>query len=323
MAKPASATAGAPAGVGSTAESAERSDAARGGLEAAAGQAVALEGVDVAFDGFKALNDLSLEVGRGERVAIIGASGAGKSTLFNVLTRALPVAAGRVLVEGADLMAAAPEQLRAMRRRIGVIYQSYGLVPQLSAGMNVALGELTGLSNRAALRALVRGPGAETSARVVAALEQVGLAERLGDRVTELSGGQQQRVAVARLLVQQPALVLADEPVAAVDPVTGKRVLHALLELADERTTLLVSLHDVALARRFPRVVALRDGSVVFDGPPEGIDDAMLEAVYDEAGSAPFEPDLEPGAQPAATSRCDPLGIALNPPRHQHGLRPR
>jgi len=246
--------------------------------------ALEVEGVEISFGPVVALADLSLTVAREERVAVIGASGAGKSTLFAAVTRTVPLAGGRLSVHGEDITTLGPRAVRAARRRIGIVYQAYNLVPQLSVGLNVALGEIAGRSNRSALSALLRGPGAETSERVHSALRQVGLEDRVGDRAGDLSGGQQQRVAVARLLVQRPDLILADEPVAALDPVTATHVLRALAEAAEEGATLIVNLHDVSLARRFPRIVALRAGAVVFDGSPEELDDEVLRRVYASDG---------------------------------------
>ncbi len=282
--------------------------------------AVALEGVEVKFGAVTALAGLSQVVGRGERVAVIGASGAGKSTLFNVLTRAVPLRRGRVHVEGVDIMALGPRAPRAARRRIGVIYQSYGLVPQLSVGMNVALGEVADLSAVETMRTFAMGPGSATSSRVLAALERVGLADRVADRGGDLSGGQQQRVAVARLLLQGPSLILADEPVSAVDPVTTARVLGALRDSADEHgATLLVNLHDVALARSFPRVVALRGGAVAFDGPPEDMNEEVLARIYaPEPPRAPTEMDA-----PAPSPLERPSVPVLSKDREGYGLRAR
>jgi phosphonate transport system ATP-binding protein len=226
------------------------------------------------------------------------------------------VRAGSVVVGGVDLMALGPRALRAARRQIGVIYQSYGLVPQLSAGVNVALGELAGGSDRSALRALARGPALALSQRVLAALERVGLADRVADRVADLSGGQQQRVAVARLLVQRPALILADEPVSAVDPVTGERVLEALGELSADGATLLIALHDVALARSYPRVVAVRQGTVAFDGPPSELDADLLPALYAERRPTPT-----PVADGRHGTAAEPFALPLD--SDGYGLRAR
>ena len=246
---------------------------------------IALENVSVGFGGVKALSDASLGVETGERLAVIGASGAGKSTLFRALNRSVALDGGRVTVGGHDLYALPRRRLGELRRRIGTIYQAYNLVPQLSAGVNVSLGEVGGMGGLGTLRTFLAGPGAGLAKKVGAALEEVGLGDKAHVRTADLSGGQQQRVAVARLLVQRPDLILADEPFAAVDPVTTERVLETLLHLNREGATLLVNLHDVEVARRFPRVVALREGRVAFDGPPERLTDEALAGIYAGDGS--------------------------------------
>jgi phosphonate transport system ATP-binding protein len=243
-------------------------------------QEVALDHVSVRYGEVAALSDVSLEIGPGERLAVIGASGAGKSTLFRVLTRSVTLAHGRVLVGGDDLYALSKQGLKDVRRRIGTIHQAYNLVPQLSAGINASLGQVGGMGRLETLRAFFAGPDAGLSERTRSALEEVGLGDRTGVRTADLSGGQQQRVAVARLLVQRPGLILADEPFAAVDPVTTENVLETLLDLNRGGATLLVNLHDVELARRFPRVVALREGGVAFDGPPERLAKDELAQIY-------------------------------------------
>ena len=256
---------------------------------------ISLEGVTVRFGTSPALEDVALEVEPGERLAVIGASGAGKSTLFRVLTRSVTLEAGSVAVGGHDLYVLSKKELKDARRRIGTIYQAYNLVAQLPAGVNAALGEVGGMRAAKTLRTFLAGPDSALSSRVADALGRVGLADKIRARTADLSGGQQQRVAVARLLVQRPDLVLADEPFAAVDPVTTERVMKALLELNDEGATLLVNLHDVRIARRFLRVVALREGRLVFDGPPERITDEGLARIYagDPYGTGPFSASQE------------------------------
>ncbi|HEV8043597.1 MAG TPA: ATP-binding cassette domain-containing protein [Rubrobacter sp.] len=241
---------------------------------------VLLEDVSVGFDGVAALSDVTLQIEAGEQLAVIGASGAGKSTLFRALTRSVALGSGRVIVGGHDLYSLSRRRLGELRRRIGTIYQAYNLVPQLSAGVNVSLGEVGEMGSLGTLRAFFAGPDAGLSKRVRAALEEIGLGDKAGVRTADLSGGQQQRVAVARLLVQRPDLILADEPFAAVDPVTTERVLETLLHLNREGAILLANLHDVEVARRFPRVVALREGRVVFDGPPELLTEDELAKIY-------------------------------------------
>jgi len=249
-------------------------------------QGLALENVAVSFRGIAALDGVTLSVEPGECLAIIGASGAGKTTLFRTLTRGIALSDGRVTVGGRDLYALSGGELKAVRRRIGSIYQAYNLVPQLSAGVNAALGEVGGMGAWATLRTFLAGPDAALASRVTNALSRVGLEDRVRSRTADLSGGQQQRVAVARLLVQRPDLVLADEPFAAVDPLTAERVFEALLELNREGSTLLVNLHDVGMARRFPRVVALREGRVAFDETPERLSKETLDEIY--AGDDPY-----------------------------------
>ena len=241
---------------------------------------VSLEKVSVSFDGTPALQDISFRSEPGERVAIIGASGAGKSTLFRALTRSVTLSSGSVEIGDRNLYKLPKKKLKGVRRSIGTIYQAYNLVPQLPAGVNVALGEIGGMDRMDALRTFFTGPGAGLSKRVRAALEEVGVGEYAAVRTANLSGGQQQRVAVARLLVQRPSVVLADEPFAAVDPVTTEKVLEALNALNEDGATLLVNLHDVEIARRFPRIVALREGRVVYDGPAGGITKDKLKEIY-------------------------------------------
>ena len=253
---------------------------------------ISLEDVAVSFGGVRALRGVTLEIGSGEQLAVIGASGAGKSTLFRALTRSVTLGGGRVTSGGRDLYALSKRELKAARRRVGTIYQAYNLIPQLPAGINAALGEVGGMGSVMTLRTLLAGPDADLSKRVRSALERVGVGDKAGARTTDLSGGQQQRVAVARLLVQRPDMVLADEPFAAVDPVTTEKVLETLLDLNREGATLLVNLHDVEMARRFPRVVALREGRVTFDGPPERLTDEALAEIY--AGDPGREERPEP-----------------------------
>jgi phosphonate transport system ATP-binding protein len=266
---------------------------------------LSLEGVTVLFGGTPALEGVDLSVEPGEKLAVIGASGAGKTTLFRVLTRSVALAGGRVVVGGHDLYTLGRRELRGLRRRVGTIHQSYNLVPQLPAGVNAALGEVGGMGTLGTLRTILSGPGEDLSGRVAGALDRVGLSEKARARTSDLSGGQQQRVAVARLLVQRPGLVLADEPFAAVDPVTTEEVFGELLELNRDGATLLVNLHDVEIARRFPRVVALRGGSVAYDGPPERLTYERLAQVY--GGDWRREPRREP--EPPRR-RQDPISIA-------------
>lgn len=246
----------------------------------------ALRAVQMRYGSRIALAGLNLTVRAGERVAVIGSSGAGKSTLIGLLNGTVTPSAGTVEVLGTDLGAASVRARRAMQRRIGTIHQQFDLVGELRVVHNVNAGHLGDWPLRTALLSLLR-PREADAAR---ALDRVGLADRIGQRTSSLSGGEQQRVAIARVLVQRPEAVLADEPVASLDRARGAEVLDLLHDIAIESgTTLLASLHDVALATdRFERVLGLRAGRLVFDSPPGKLDRADVDALY------ALEPDPDP-----------------------------
>jgi phosphonate transport system ATP-binding protein len=209
------------------------------------------------------LRDVSLSVRAGERVAIVGPSGSGKTTLFRAISGFVPVEAGRILVAGNDIRQARGQHLRAMRRGIGVIAQQHDLVDRMRVYRNVMAGALGRWSTARALRFLFWPLHAEME-EARTALERVDVAEKLRARTGELSGGQQQRVAIARALVQRPLILLADEPIASLDPDLSQQILSLLCNLAGEtRVALLCSLHQHDLAERyFDRIVQLRDGVI-------------------------------------------------------------
>lgn len=204
------------------------------------------------------LDGLDLSIAPGERVALVGPSGAGKTTLFRLAYGAFAPTAGRVFVDGTEPCRLTGRALRALRSKIAVVFQSHGLIEQLSAGANVIAGTFGRRSTWDSVRAIVAPhPGELADAR--AALDHVGLADRLPDRVFELSGGQRQRVAVARAIVQRASLVLADEPAASLDVERGREVVDLLLRDARERNaTLVCTLHQLELTAGFDRVIALR-----------------------------------------------------------------
>jgi phosphonate transport system ATP-binding protein len=273
-----------------------------------------LDDVTVSYGGDPALKHVNLSVEPGDSLAVIGASGAGKSTLFKLLTRGVGLTSGQVMLGGRDLFGLSWRELKEIRSSVGVVRQAYNLVPQLPVGVNAGLGEIGSLGGWRAVKLLLSGPDAGLASRVRDALERLGLTELARSRTSDISGGQQQRVAVARLLVQRPGLVLADEPFAAVDPQTTERVLETLVELNAAGSTLVVNLHDVEIARRFPRIVALRGGRIFYDGGPEGLTEERLAEIYsgDPYGSRSrgLEPeDAEPtGSSPRITGGQD--GVA-------------
>ncbi|MGY1631186.1 phosphonate ABC transporter ATP-binding protein [Geodermatophilus sp. SYSU D01186] len=228
------------------------------------------------YGGTTALAGVDLTVGPGERVALVGASGAGKSTLLGLANGSVTPTAGEVRVLDADPAAPSGRRLRA---RIGTVHQHLELVGSLRVVHNVNAGRLGHWSAARAAWSLLRPQGV---ADVVAALERVGLADRLFERTDRLSGGQRQRVAIARLLVQQPDIVLADEPASALDPVLADQALALLGELARARGGALVaSLHDPGLVlRHCDRVVGLAGGRVVLDRPTAALAPADLAGLY-------------------------------------------
>ena len=239
----------------------------------------------------RALGALTFDVHPGERVALLGPSGAGKTTLFRLLNGTMRPTSGALHFGGANVSEMSGRELRAIRRRIGTIYQQHQLVPSLTALENTLCGRLGGWSLPHTIRSLVR-PGKEEATQAMAALESVGLAEKRRARADELSGGQQQRLAIARVLMQDPDVILADEPFASLDPALTETVATLLLALVQNgRRTLVATLHDIDLALRyFPRIVALRGGSVVFDTTPGEVSREALAALYAaESRSRPAE----------------------------------
>jgi phosphonate transport system ATP-binding protein len=230
-------------------------------------------------NGTQALTDVSFEVADGEFLAVIGLSGSGKSTLLRCINRLIDPTAGKITWDDIDITAAQGAELRRIRRQIGMIFQQFNLVKRSSVMTNVLAGRL-GYVNP--LQSLLGYFSAADRQRAVDSLEQVGLTDKAHVRADSLSGGQQQRVGVARALMQEPKLILADEPVASLDPVLAHSILKYLEQLNRERgVTVLCSLHFLDLVHRYAtRAIALKDGKVVFQGLPKEIDDAQFKAIY-------------------------------------------
>jgi phosphonate transport system ATP-binding protein len=235
-------------------------------------------------DGTVGLAPTSIEFGEARFTVLLGASGAGKSTLLRSLNGLVPLSVGAVWSADVGTLSRAADW-RAHRRRTGMVFQQHQLIGRLSVLSNVLTGRI---AYGATWRSL--WPASVADRRIaLQALDRVGLLEAALRRVDQLSGGQQQRVGIARALAQQPRLLLADEPVASLDPGTATRVLELLHGICrDAGSAVVVSLHQVELARRFAdRVVGIAAGRVVFDGPPARLDDRLLAGLYGSAGARP------------------------------------
>jgi phosphonate transport system ATP-binding protein len=229
--------------------------------------------------GTQALDDVSFEVEKGEFLAVIGLSGSGKSTLLRCINRLIEPTAGTITWDGADVTNASQEELRRIRRRIGMVFQHFNLVDRSKVLTNVLAGRL-GYVNPA-LSVVNRFPKKDLE-KAHAQLARVGLEEKANARADELSGGQQQRVGVARAMMQDPEIMLADEPVASLDPVLAHSIMQ-YLELINQEDGVMVlcSLHFLDLVHQYAdRVIALNEGKLVFEGSPKEIDDDKFKEIY-------------------------------------------
>jgi phosphonate transport system ATP-binding protein len=225
-----------------------------------------------------ALTDVSFDVGHGEFVVILGPSGAGKSTMLRCINRLAEPTSGRILLRGNEITSA-PRSLRTARREIGMVFQQFNLVTRLSVMMNVLSGRL---SYRSTWRSLLYSFTREDRAIALECLEMVALGKKAFQRADTLSGGEQQRVAIARALAQRPKLILADEPVASLDPKIARQVLDYLKD-ASQRLgiSVICNLHQVDFAREYAeRIIGLSQGRLIFDGPPSALTDDILNRIY-------------------------------------------
>lgn len=238
-------------------------------------------------NGTKGLNHINLTIGRGEFVAIVGLSGAGKSTLLRSMNRLHDITEGEIVIDGKSITAAKGKELRRIRRDIGMIFQSFNLVKRSSVLRNVLAGRVGYHSTLLTL--LGRFPKADVDL-AFQALDRVGIVQKAYARADELSGGQQQRVAIARVLAQEAKIILADEPVASLDPLTTKQVMDDLKRINTEsEITTIVNLHSIDLARQYAtRIIGLRAGEVVFDGPVSEATDERFTEIY----GRPFGKDV-------------------------------
>ena len=230
-------------------------------------------------NGFEALKNINLKIEQGEFVAVIGLSGAGKSTLISTNNRMHDITEGTVTEDSTNVMELQGKQLRTFRRKIGMIFQSFNLITRTTVIKNVLTAFVPELPW---WRALL---GIFTKEEKIAALEsldKMGILDKAFVRADQLSGGQQQRVALARTLAQNPQIILADEPVASLDPITARQVMDDFLRInQDMNITVIINIHHVELALQYAtRVVGIREGKIVYDGPASQVDQDILDSIY-------------------------------------------
>ncbi len=240
-------------------------------------------------NGVKALDDVSLTIDQGEFVGIIGLSGAGKSTLIRSINRMNDITGGSLTVDGVEVDALRGRELRLFRRRIGMIFQSFNLVTRASVLKNVLVSFVPDLPFWRVLFGIYTK---ENKIKALEALDSMGILEKAYTRCDELSGGQMQRVALARTLAQNPKIILADEPVAALDPVTARVVMDDFKKInREKKISVLINIHHVDLALEYvDRIIGIKNGRIIYDGKKEDINDAVLSEIYGgDDGSAGSE----------------------------------
>ena len=236
-------------------------------------------------NGTVGLDDVNLTIQDGEFVAIIGRSGAGKSTLLRSVNRMHQISSGTLTVNGVDVSSLSGKSLRRFRRGIGMVFQSFNLVTRTTVIKNVLSACVPDMPF---WRVLLGAFRKEDKIKALESLDKVGILDKAYMRADQLSGGQQQRVALARTLTQGPQIILADEPVAALDPVTAKQVMQDFVRINQEMgISILLNIHHVELALEYAdRIIGIRAGRIVYDGPSANVDQTVLDAIYGDDSPA-------------------------------------
>lgn len=239
----------------------------------------------------KALDDASFSIEEGEFVSIIGPSGAGKSTLLRCINRLIDASEGEVIFDGEDIMKLKKKDLRRVRTRTGMIFQHYNLVDRLSVIENVLHGRL---GQKSTLSGMLGHYTEEEKKQAFEILNELGLAEQAYKRCDELSGGQKQRVGIARAIMQQPRLILCDEPIASLDPKASRVIMDQLAMINQTKNiTCIVNLHQVDVAKKYSkRIIGVTGGRIVFDGPSEALTDDIIHRIY-QSGTADLITDMK------------------------------
>lgn len=240
---------------------------------------IQFEHITKSFGTRKAVDQVSFSIDKPQMIGVIGRSGAGKSTLLRMINRLTPASSGRILFKGEDILSLKGATMRRWQRDCAMVFQQFNLVPRLDVVTNVMLGRLNG---HGTFKSLFNVFSADDVNAALAALDRLGIAQEAPKRAEELSGGQQQRVAIARALMQDPHMVLADEPIASLDPMNAKIVMDALREIHErDNKIVLCNLHTLDTARGYcDRVIGMRDGQIVFDGDPETLSTDVAREIY-------------------------------------------
>lgn len=230
-------------------------------------------------NGTKALNNVNLTIQQGEMVAIIGLSGAGKSTLIRCINQMIPITSGQCIVDGTSVSELKGKSLRRFRRKIGMVFQSFNLVNRTTVLKNVLSARVADLNFFQTLFGIYNK---NDKILALESLDRVGILEKAYSRADQLSGGQQQRVALARCLAQEPMIILADEPVAALDPVTANMIMEDFVQINRESNiSILINIHHVDIALKYcDRIIGIKAGEIVYDGPSENVDEEVLNRIY-------------------------------------------
>lgn len=230
-------------------------------------------------NGFQGLKNINLKIEKGEFVVIVGMSGAGKSTLIRSINRMVQPTSGQLIVDGRDITKLKDRQLRKLRTNVGMIFQSYNIVKRMSVLRNVLAGRL---GHTGTLRSILGFFPQHDLQLAMRNLERVGIESKAYQRASNLSGGQQQRISIARVLTQEPSVILADEPVASLDPPTSHKVMKDLKKVSKEDgLTTIVNLHFIDMAMEYAdRIIGLRDGELVFDGPISEVTPETFVEIY-------------------------------------------
>lgn len=230
-------------------------------------------------NGVKALCDINLSINKGEFISVIGPSGAGKSTFLRSINSLVDITAGNIYLEGENISSKKGKELKKVRRRIGMIFQNYNLVYRLSVIQNVLHGRLGYMSG---IKGMLGMYSEQEKSQAVQLLNEIGMRDFIYNRASELSGGQKQRVGIARAIMQNPQVLLCDEPIASLDPSSSKTIMDMLYEMTQKRGIVcIVNLHQVEVAKKYSdRIIGVSKGSIVFDGKPSELTDEAIKKIY-------------------------------------------